>query len=327
MANRLLRRVVIPGTDLDIPYAVCGTMMFGKRADEAESLRIVDAALDHGMNFFDTADMYQLGESERLLGRALRGRRDRCIVATKVGYGHDDDGNVEGTSRKAILRAIDQSLADLGMDHVDVYYLHRPDPEAPIEETLEAMDEVVRAGKARYIGISHFGGWQSFEALRLSEGRAWPRPAMSQMIYNLLVRQIEYEYVRLCKTQGLHLSVYNPLAAGLLTGKYASLGDEAAGGRFVGNAMYRKRYWSQRFFEGMLRLKAIADGVGMSLTHLALSWVAQGDVADSILLGQSNTVQLHDCIAAGDVTISDGTMTQIDTFLADFDGTDATYAR
>jgi len=327
MANRLLRRVAIPGADLDIPYAVCGTMMFGKRADEAESLRIVDAALDHGMNFFDTADMYQLGESERLLGRALAGRRDRCIVATKVGYGHDDAGNEEGTSRKAILRAIDQSLADLGMDHVDVYYLHRPDPVAPLEETLAAMDEVVRSGKARYIGISNFGGWQSFEALRVAEEKGRPKPAMSQMIYNLLVRQIEHEYVRLCKTQGLHLTVYNPLAAGLLTGKYASLADEAAGGRFVNNDNYRNRYWSQRFFDAMLRLKAIADEAGMSLTHLALNWIAQGDVADSILLGPSNTEQLLDCIAAGETTLSDDTMAQIDTFLAEFDGTDATYAR
>lgn len=327
MSNRLLERVAIEGTDLEIPVACVGTMMFGKRADAAESQRIVDAALDHGLNFFDTADMYQHGESERLLGRALGARRPDCIVATKVGYGHDGEGNEEGTSRAAILRAIDRSLADLGTDYVDIYYLHRPDCAAPIDETLAAMDEVIRAGKARHVALSNFGGWQSYEVLRLCADIGWPRPVMAQMIYSLLVRQIEHEYVRFCKTHGLHLAVYNPLAGGLLTGKYASLADEAAGGRFVGNANYRNRYWSERFFDGMLELKAIADDLGVSLTHMALAWIAQGGVADSILLGPSNAGQLLDCLAAGDVTLSDDAIARIAAFLRDFDGTDATYAR
>ncbi len=327
MHNRFLRRVAIPGTDLDVPYAVCGTMMFGKRADEAESRRIVDAALDHGINLFDTADMYQHGVSEQLLGKALEGRRDQAVVATKVGYGHDDDGNEEGTSRKAILRAIDRSLANLAMDCVDIYYLHRPDCEAPVEETLATMAELIEAGKVRHFALSNFGGWQSCEVLRLCDDRGWPRPVMGQMIYNLLVRQIEHEYVRFSKTHGLHLTVYNPLAGGLLTGKYASLSDERAGGRFVDNPNYRNRYWSRRFFDAMLGLKAIADDLGMSLTHMALGWIAQRGVADSILLGPSNAGQLLDCLAAGDAAIPVEGLERIDAFLADFDGTDATYAR
>ena len=327
MSNRLLRRVAIQGTDLDVPYACVGTMMFGKRADETESRRIVDAALDHGLNFFDTADMYQHGESERLLGRALRGRRERCVVATKVGYGLDEEGNEEGTSRKAILRAIDRSLADLGMDYVDICYLHRPDYVAPVEETLAAMDEVVRAGKARHFALSNFAAWQSHQVVRLCDDNGWPRPVMAQMIYNLLVRQIEHEYVRFCKTHRLHLAVYNPLAAGLLTGKYASLTDERAGGRFVDNPNYRNRYWSERFFGAMLSLKAIAGDLGMSLTHLAINWIAQRGNADSILLGPSNTEQLLDCLAAGDAAIPEDGMQRIAGFLREFDGTDATYAR
>lgn len=327
MENRLLRRAAVAGTDLDIPYAVLGTMMFGKRADAAEAKRIVDAALDHGINCFDTADMYQDGESERLLGRALTGRRGRCIVATKVGYGRDDEGNEEGTSRKAILRAIERSLANLGMDYVDIYYLHRPDCDAPTEETLAAMDEVIRAGKVRYFALSNFAAWQSFEVLRLCDENGWPRPATTQMIYNLLVRQIEHEYIPFCKAHDLHLTVYNPLAAGLLTGKYASLSDERAGGRFVDNAMYRSRYWSERFFGAMVRLKAIADDLGMSLTHLAINWIAQHGKADSILLGPSNEEQLLDCLAAGDLTIPDEGMEKIAEYLREFDGTDATYAR
>lgn len=327
MDNRLLRRVPIPGTELEVTYATVGTMMFGKTADEAESKRIVDAALDHGVNFFDTANMYQDGESERILGRALRGRRGECIVATKVGYGRGEQGEEEGTSRHAVLRAIDQSLANLGTDYVDVYYLHRPDYVTPIEETLAAMDEVIRAGKARYFGISNFAAWQSYEVLSLCEGRGWPRPAMTQMIYNLLLRQIEYEYTAFCKKHDLHLTAYNPLAGGLLTGKYATLADEEAGTRFVENRIYRQRYWTQRFFDGMLRLKEIAEELGMSLTHLAINWIAQQDKADSILLGPGNADQLLDGLAAGEATIPEEGMRRIDEFLAEFEGTDAMYAR
>jgi len=327
MSNRLLRRVSVTGTELEIPYAVVGTMMFGKRADEAESKRIVDAALNRGLNCFDTANMYQHGESERILGRALRGRREGCIVATKVGYGLDDEGQDEGTSRKAILRAVDQSLSDLGMDYIDIYYLHRPDYEAPVEETLGAMDEVIRAGKARHFALSNFGAWQSYEVLAACEENGWPRPAMTQMIYNLLVRQIEHEYIDFCQKHELHLTVYNPLAGGLLTGKYASLSDEKAGGRFVDSANYRNRYWSDRFFNGMLRLKAIADELGMSLTHLATNWIAQKDEVDSLLLGPSSEAQLLDCLAAGETTIPDEGLAKIEEFLQEFDGTDATYAR
>lgn len=327
MENRLLRRVAIEGTDLVVPFACVGTMMFGKRADEAESRRIVGAALDHGLNFFDTADMYQHGESERLLGRALKGRRDKAIVATKVGYGLDEEGKEEGTSRRAILWAIDRSLENLGMDYVDICYLHRPDYVAPIEETLGAIDEVIRAGKVRYFGISNFAAWQSYEILSLCDQNGWPRPVMSQMIYNLLVRQVELEYVGFCKRHGLHLTVYNPLAGGLLTGKYTSLDDPSPGGRFVGNENYRRRYWSKRFLDAATRLKAIAEELGTSLTHMAINWVVQGGKADSILLGPSNTEQLLDCLAAGESEVPEAGMARLGEFLAEFDGTDATYAR
>ncbi|MFO7898434.1 MAG: aldo/keto reductase [Planctomycetota bacterium] len=327
MANQLLRTVSIEGTDLDVPVACVGTMMFGKRADEAESKRIVDTALDHGLNFFDTADMYQNGESERLLGKALEGRREEALVATKVGYEPDEEGEEEGTSRQAILRAIDRSLDRLGTNYVDVYYLHRPDYDTPIEETLAAMDEVIRAGKVRHFGLSNFAAWQSLEVLNVCDENGWPRPVMTQMIYNLLVRQIEHEYVSFCEKYGLHLTVYNPLAAGLLTGKYASLDDEAAGGRFVDSENYRKRYWSERFFDAMLDLKEIADDLGISLTHLAINWIVRRGTADSVLLGPSSADQLVDCIAAGETPIPDEGMARIDEFIRAFDGTNATYAR
>jgi aryl-alcohol dehydrogenase-like predicted oxidoreductase len=150
---------------------------------------------------------------------------------------------------------------------------------------------------------------------------------MSQMIYNLLVRQIEFEYTRFCKAKCLHLTVYNPLAGGLLTGKYTSLQDEKHGGRFVDNKNYRRRYWSQRMLDGALALQKIADACGLSLTHLVLSWVARRGCADSILLGPSSVDQFLDCLAAGEKTVPEKTGKQIDAFLADFDGTDACYAR
>jgi len=327
MTNRLLRKMTISGTELAVPYATVGTMMFGKRADQAESERIVGTALDLGINFFDTADVYQAGESERLLGRALKGRRDECIVATKVGYGQNEQGDEEGTSRESILRAIDRSLADLGMDCVDVYYLHRPDYAAPIEESLAAMDEVIRAGKARHFAISNFGAWQSMEVLQYCDANGWQRPVMTQMIYNMLLRQIEYEYGAFCRTRRLHLTVYNPLAGGLLTGKYASLDDSSPGGRFIDNQNYRNRYWSDRLFAGMLALKRIADDIGMSLTHMAINWVAQQDDVDSVLLGPSSAAQLQDCINAGQAGICPEAMTRIAEALREFEGTDACYAR
>jgi len=327
MSNHLLYATSVPRTDLKLPFLAVGTMMFGKRADEGESLRICDAALERGLNFFDTADAYQSGRSEQILGKALRGRRDRAVVATKVGFGLGADGKEEGLSRAAILRAIDRSLANLAMDCVDIYYFHRPDHVVPIEESLAAMAELARAGKVRHWGLSNFGAWRSLEVLHLCEANGWPKPVISQMIYNPLIWQLEIEYVSFAKKHGIYLTAYNPLAGGLLTGKYATLADRAKGGRFIGNPRYEARYWSERMFQGMLRLKAIADEEKMSLTHLALNWIAQRGQVDNVLLGPSNTEQLLDCIAAGADKISDKGMEKLDAFLLAFEGTDTAYAR
>jgi len=325
--NRFTEIKTPVGTALPVPCATVGTMMFGSRADEAESRRIVDAALDRGVGFFDTADAYNGGESERILGRALKGKRDQAIVATKVGYGKGEDGNEEGTSAAAILRAIDLSLDRLGMDYVDVYYLHRPDPTAPVQESLETMAKLVQTGKIRHVAISNYGAWQTYEILEMCDRHGWPRPVMTQMIYNALVRQIEAEFVSLCRARELHLTVYNPLAGGLLTGKYTSLRDEKKGGRFVDNTMYRNRYWSERMLNGALTLQQVADDCGMTLTHLALNWIAQQGRADSILLGPSSAAQLLDCLAAGESSLSEDDLAAIDRALSDFDGTNACYAR
>jgi aryl-alcohol dehydrogenase-like predicted oxidoreductase len=322
-----IRSKKIPGTDLELPGLTVGTMMFGKRADEGESRRIVDAALDRGLNFFDTANMYNDGASEEVLGRTLAGRRDRVVVATKVRNGKTADGEREGLSAAAIKRAIDASLSRLGMEFVDIYYLHQPDYRTPIEESLAAMAELVRAGKVRFVGISNYGGWQSLEILNLCKANGWPAPVITQMLYNPLVRQIEYEYTRFTKSHELLLTVYNPLAGGLLTGKYASLDDEEKGRRFRDNAMYRGRYWSERMFSGMLGLKQIADAAGTSLTHLTLNWVVRKPFVDNILLGPGGLEQFLDCLAAFEQDIPEAVYDRVDEYIAGFEGTDATYAR
>jgi aryl-alcohol dehydrogenase-like predicted oxidoreductase len=326
MANFFLEKRRVPGADISVPFATVGVMMFGKRVAEPEARRIVDRALDLGLNFFDTADAYQSGGSEEMLGRVLKGRRDRCVVSTKVGN-RRFEGKREGLSRRTILEAIDGSLARLGTDYVDVYYLHAPDYNVAIEETLEALAEIVRAGKARWPGLSNFGAWQSLEILHLCEENGWPRPVVSQMIYNPLVRQIELEHVRFCRRYEVFLTVFNPLAAGLLTGKYANLDDQTKGSRFVDNPNYQKRFWSERMFQGMLGLNRIAQEEGMSLTHLTLAWIRQTGNADNILLGPSTYEQFEDCFAAGEKTISADGMKKIADFLLEFEGTDANYAR
>ena len=328
MSGLFAEKSQIPGTDLHVSFATVGTMMFGKRADVAESQRIVDVSLDRGVNFFDTANMYQYGESEQILGAVVKTRRDQCVIATKARLGKNDEGKPEGLSPAALNRAIDKSLRDLNMDSVDLWYFHAPDEKVPIEDSLETAAKIVQSGKVRYLGLSNYGAWQCEEILNLCTENHWPRPVIVQMIYNPLMRQIEYEFTRFVKARDLYLTVYNPLAGGLLTGKYASLEDEEKGGRFSkDNSMYRNRYWSQRFLDGMFELKKIADGESLSLTHLALLWVAQQDAVRNVLLGPSNLAQFEDCLAAGDHGLSDDTLARIESCLAAFEGTDASYAR
>ena len=317
----------LPGTDLSLPPITVGAMMFGKRTEQAEAQRIVDTALDRGLHFFDTANMYNDGESERVLGRALAGRRDRTVVATKVGNWKRGTDAREGLSPDVIRKAIDESLERLGMEVVDIYYLHQPDYNTPVVDSLAAMVELVKAGKVRHVGISNYGGWQSLEILDLCDAHGWPRPVITQMIYNPLVRQLEYEYARFTQAHDLYLTVYNPLAGGLLTGKYASLQDDDSGWRSRNQTTYRDRYWSPRMFHGMMALNRIAESAHVSLTHLTLQYIARRPFVDNILLGPSTADQFNDGLAAFDTDIPDTVFAEVDTALTEFEGTDATYAR
>jgi aryl-alcohol dehydrogenase-like predicted oxidoreductase len=301
-------------------------MNFGRRTPEPEAARIVARAFERGLLLFDTANVYGDGESERILGRALRGKRPKCLVATKVGLS-GIPARREGLSSAAVLQAIDASLSRLGTDYIDVYYLHAPDPAVPIEETLEALRRVLDAGKARAWGVSNYASWQILEMMRLADERGMPRPLLSQVLYNALIRQVEIEYVPFTARYPIHTTVYNPLAGGLLGGKHAKSNVEQ-GSRFDKNRMYLRRYWTDRFFEQVAALAALAKEEGMELVRLAYAWLASRTGVDSILVGPGDVMQLDAAIDGCASALSPTALaTKIDDISYAFAGTDAKSAR
>jgi aryl-alcohol dehydrogenase-like predicted oxidoreductase len=307
------------------PVLALGTMNFGKRTPTAEAERIVARAFERGIRLFDTANVYVEGESERILGRALRGKRDLCLVATKVGL-NGIPKRREGLSGSVVEKALDESLVRLGTDYVDVYYLHAPDPLVPIEETLDALQRLVVAGKTRTWGVSNYASWQILEMFHLADARGMARPAISQVIYNVLIRQIEIEYVKFTGRYPLHTTIYNPLAGGLLAGKHQR-GDAPPGSRFDNNRMYLRRYWTDRLFDHTAALGVIAREEGQSLIEFAYAWVAGRPGVDSILVGPADVSQLDAAIDGCAKSLGDAARKKVDELSYAFVGTDATYAR
>jgi len=289
---------ILSKTDLRVSRLSFGTMTFGSQTDEGTALRIVDRCLDAGINFFDTANIYNKGLAESIVGKALKGRRSNAVLATKVRGKMGDGPNESGLSRAAIHKAIDASLRRLQTDYVDIYYLHQPDYDVPIEETLAAMDEIVRAGKVRYPAVSNYAAWQVCEILGIAEKSGFRPPYISQPMYNLLVRGIEEEYLPFCKRFGVALVPYNPLAGGLLTGKHARERGPLSGTRFDGNKLYLDRYWHDDYFAAVEELKSIAREAGKTLVELALQWLLTQPHVDSIILGASRLEQLDENLEA-----------------------------
>jgi aryl-alcohol dehydrogenase-like predicted oxidoreductase len=301
-------------------------MNFGKRTAPDESERIVGRALERGLSWFDTANVYNDGESEKILGRALGAERSRCIVATKVGLARTA-GKAEGLRPERILAAIDESLARLGMTHVDLYYLHAPDHATPIDETLGAVAEVGKSGKARAWGMSNYASWQVLEAMGIAEKRGMPGPVVGQQIYNAIIRQLDVEWFAFAKAHPIHTTIYNPLAGGFLAKKYVREEKPAAGSRFDGNAMYQRRYWSERMFTLASAFEEIAKGERISSAELAYGWVAARGGVDSILLGPASVAQLDAGIDGCARAISTEARRKVDDLYRAFQGTDASYAR
>lgn len=286
-----------PGTSLQVSRLSLGTMTFGGQTNEADSLAILDHALDAGVNFWDTANVYTGGRSEQITGKALKGRRDQVILATKVFGAMSEDRNDRGLSRRAILSAVEASLKRLGTDYIDLYYLHSPDYATNMRETLHTMDGLVRAGKIRYIGVSNYAAWQVADMLGICEREGWVRPVYSQNIFNLLTRAAQTELLPFLQAHQMGLAVYNPIAGGLLTGKHRQ-GKPAGDTRFALNPNYYNRYWMDENFKAVEKLTEIAKEEGTSLLALSLKWCLAQSGVHTIISGVSKLSQLEENLQA-----------------------------
>lgn len=287
----------LPGTSLKVSAISLGTMMFGAQTDEADSLKILDFTYEQGINFWDTANVYNAGESERIVGKGLKGRREDILLATKVCGQMGAGINDRGLSRRAILSALDASLRRLDTDYIDLYYMHSPDYETHIEETLDTMSTLVRLGKVRYIGISNYAAWQAADILALADKRGYVAPVMTQNVYNMITRGVENELVPFILSHGMGMAVYNPIAGGLLTGKHTP-GEPNQGTRFATNNVYRGRYWTQENFTAVEKLADIARQRDMSLLELAMKWAAGRPGVSSVISGVSKLAQLQQNVEA-----------------------------
>lgn len=285
------------GTGLMSSRVVLGSMTFGGQVGPQEASSIVGTALDFGVNHFDTANSYNAGAAEEILGRALRGHRDSVLLATKVFNRYSDGPDGSGLGRKAVLRALDESLRRLGTDNVDLYYLHQPDRSVPAEETLATMAELVQAGKVRHVGCSNYSAWRMTEMLCQAEANAWPMPRTAQQLYNPLARGLEEDYVDFALSNGVTTLAYNPLAGGLLTGKHRGR-DAPLPGRFQDNELYRERYWHPSLLAAADRLAAVAEEASCTLIELSFSWLLAQPVVDAVVLGVSSLDQLRADLAA-----------------------------
>ena len=293
--------IKLKNTELEVSRFCFGTMTFGKPLDQSGATQLVNRCIEAGINFFDTANVYQTGVAETMLGHAIKGKRDRLVIASKVFFKVGEGADQQGLSRKAILRNIDESLKRLGTDYLDIYYFHAPDHKVPVEESMEAMASLVKQGKVRYPASSNYAGWQVAQMLWIAKERGWPAPYISQPMYNLLARGIEQEYLPMCEEFGISTVVYNPLAGGLLTGKHQQE-KITPGTRFDNNKLYQDRYWHEQYFQSTEQLRKIAQSAGRSMVSLALNWLLHHTASDCIILGASRLEQLNENLA----TLDDG---------------------
>jgi aryl-alcohol dehydrogenase (NADP+) len=294
-----------------------GTMVLGAwgNRDLAACGRIIHRALDAGINLVDTADVYGAGENEEIVGRALAGRRDDVVLATKFHGAMGSGPNQRGNSRRWIAQAIEASLRRLGVDHVDLYQIHRPDPATPIEETVGALDDLVRSGKIRYWGTSTFAAAEIVEARWAAARRNATGPHTEQAPYSILHRHVEGDVLPACHRHGIGVLAWSPLSGGWLTGKYRDAGDAPEGSRAATNPDH---------FDGdneakaaaVQRLRSVADGAGLPLAHLALAWAAEHPAISSVLLGPRTEAQLEDLLGAADVTLDVDALDAIDDIVA-----------
>jgi aryl-alcohol dehydrogenase-like predicted oxidoreductase len=292
------------------PYCL-GAMMFGTlgNADHDDSIRIIHRALDAGINLIDTADAYSRGESEKIVGKALKGRRDDIVLATKAHLPMGDDPNQRGNSRRWLTRELEASLRRLQTDHVDLYQIHRPSPDIDIEETLSALTDLMRAGKVRAIGSSTFPASEIVEAQWVSERRGLARFRTEQPPYSILNRGIEREVLPVCERYGMGVMVWSPLAMGQLTGRYRK-GRQPPGG--VRTQYFPEQMSDERRLDAVERLIPVADEAGLPLTHVAMAFVMAHPGVTSAIIGPRTMQHLDDLLAGVDVVLSDEILDRID---------------
>ncbi|MBE0609067.1 MAG: aldo/keto reductase [Dehalococcoidia bacterium] len=298
---------------LQVSAVGLGCNNFGMRCDFDQSKAVVHQALEAGITLFDTADVYGgQGKSEEFLGKILKGNRQDVVIATKFGMKMGDGPHKSGGSRKYIMSAVEDSLRRLDTDYIDLYQMHRPDPETPMEETLRALDDLVRSGKVRYIGNSNYAGWQAAEAHYVAKQANLTPFISAQNEYNLLDRRIEAELVPACNAYGLQVLPFFPLASGFLTGKYRQGQDLPAGTRLANAGPMAARVLTEKNFETLGKLEAFADARGKTMLDLAIGWLASLSHVGSVIAGATRPEQIDQNVAAGGWKLTAEELAEVD---------------
>jgi aryl-alcohol dehydrogenase-like predicted oxidoreductase len=286
-------------TGLKVSEICLGTMTFGHGTDQAEADKMVDLAFAAGVNFFDTANAYGNGQSEVILGKALKGRRKEAVIATKVFNPMGSGPNDSGMSRLHIMRAIEESMTRLQTDYVDIYYIHHVDTQTPLEEMLRAFDDLVHQGKVRYIACSNYEAWRMMEALWISECRGLARFECYQPQYSLVVRDIEEEIIPVCQLKGVGVVVWSPLAGGYLAGKYKPGQRSVEGARSDEGWAFPQRYFAANADATLAVLLEVAEQLGRSAAQVAVRWVLEQPAITSAIVGARTLEQARDNLLAG----------------------------
>ncbi len=318
-----MQHVRLGATGLRVSRLCLGTMTFGYQCDEATSFKILDRAATGGVTFMDSSDVYPLGggleragRTEEIIGKWIKGKRHGWVIATKC-FGQTGPAPFHaGNNRRHILDAIDASLRRLGTDYIDLYQLHGFDPNVTADETLGALDAIVRAGKVRYVGCSNYLAYQMARALGRSDAHGWARFVCVQPRYNLLYREIERELLPLCAEEGVGVIPYNPIAGGMLSGKHDFSKPASEGTRFAYTGrigeLYRERYWQEKIFKAVGELQGIAERASIPLTTLSVAWVLANPTITSPIVGASKPEQLDATLAAVDVKIDPAVVAELD---------------
>jgi aryl-alcohol dehydrogenase-like predicted oxidoreductase len=285
-------------TGLKVSEICLGTMTFGHTTDEQEAKRIVDLAIDAGVNFFDTANTYAESRSEIALGKALQGRRRDAVIATKFFNPVGSNPNDSGMSRVYIMNAVEDCLKRLQTDYIDIFYIHHVDRETPLDEMLRALDDLVRQGKVRYTACSNFEAWRLLEAIWTSDSNGWERFACYQPQYSMVVRDIEEEVIPVCQLKEVGVAVWGPLAGGFLTGKYRPGEREVAGTRSAEGWVFPKRFFAPNADETLTELLAVSQELGKNPAQVAIRWVLEQPAITSTIVGARTVEQFRDSLGA-----------------------------